>query len=115
MKYKVGVDAVDHSQMVSSKILIIAALLCVVNLNVLAQEIWTVGPMLHVNFGREKPTVSFAIEAAYWNITTFPYSVDFGIEFFNFRTQGICDKIPAGGKNPGSTGAFVLYFESICC
>lgn len=49
--------------------------------SVLAQEIWSIGPMLHINFGGEKRTTSFAIEAAYWNIDRFPYSVDFAIEF----------------------------------
>jgi len=96
MKYKVGADVVDHSQMVSHKILIITALLFIVNLNVLAQEIWTVGPMLHVNFGREKPTVSVAIEAAYWNVTTFPYSVDFGIEFDRRKTTRFYSELQTG-------------------
>jgi hypothetical protein len=69
--------------MISPKIVIITAFLFIVNLNAVAQaqEVWTVGPMLHVNFGGEKRTVSFAMEVAYWNITGFPYSVDFGIEF----------------------------------
>jgi hypothetical protein len=46
-----------------------------------AQEVWTIGPMLHYNFGGGKKTTSFAIEAAYWNIYKFPYGLDFGIEF----------------------------------
>jgi hypothetical protein len=46
-----------------------------------AQEIWTIGPMLHVNFGGEKRSTSFSIEAAYWNINKFIYSVDFAVEF----------------------------------
>jgi hypothetical protein len=37
--------------------------------------------MLHINFGGEKRSTSFAIEAAYWNISKFPYSVDFAVEF----------------------------------
>jgi len=45
-----------------------------------AQEIWTIGPMIHINFGGEKRTTAFSIEAAYWNITHFIYSVDAGIE-----------------------------------
>lgn len=46
----------------------------------LAQEIWTIGPMLHINFGGEKRSTAFSIEAAYWNITHFIYSVDMGLE-----------------------------------
>jgi hypothetical protein len=45
-----------------------------------AQSIWTIGPMLHVNFGDEKIKASFGLEAAYWNFTKFPYSVDLGLE-----------------------------------
>ena len=45
-----------------------------------AQEIWTIGPMVHINFGGEKRTTAFSIEAAYWNITHFIYSFDAGIE-----------------------------------
>jgi hypothetical protein len=47
----------------------------------IAQEVWTIGPMLHYNFGGEKRTTSFAIEAAYWNVKKFPYSFDAAIEF----------------------------------
>ena len=57
------------------------AFLYFLNGNVLAQEVWTIGPMLHWNFGGEKRSPSFSIEAAYWNIKAFPHSVDFGIEF----------------------------------
>lgn len=46
-----------------------------------SQEIWTIGPMLHYNFGGEKRNTSFAIEMAYWNLNNFYHSVDVGIEF----------------------------------
>lgn len=46
-----------------------------------AQEIWTIGPMLHINFGAEKRTTSFTIEAAWWKVKGVPHSLDFGIEF----------------------------------
>jgi hypothetical protein len=49
-------------------------------LNTFAQEIWTVGPMFHINFGAGKRSTAFSIEAAYWNITHFIYSVDAGLE-----------------------------------
>ncbi len=46
------------------------------------QEVWTIGPMLHINFGGgEKRSTSFGIETAYWNLKSFPYSADFGVEF----------------------------------
>lgn len=47
-----------------------------------AQEVWTVGPMLHINFGGgEKISTSFAVEGAYWNLSGFYHSVDVGFEF----------------------------------
>jgi hypothetical protein len=60
---------------------IIIAALVMLKLNAFSQEVWTIGPMLHFNFGGEKRTTSFAIEAAYWNIKSFPYSLNFAIEF----------------------------------
>ena len=52
-----------------------------ISLDAFPQEIWTIGPMFHLNFGDKKRSVSFAIEAAYWNVKGFPHSVDFAIEF----------------------------------
>ena len=46
-----------------------------------AQELLTIGPMLHINFGGAKRSTSFAIEAAWWNAKGLPYSVDFAMEF----------------------------------
>lgn len=46
-----------------------------------AQDVWTVGPMLHINFGDQKVKASFSVEAAYWNVYFIPYSLDAGIEF----------------------------------
>jgi hypothetical protein len=46
-----------------------------------SQVVWTVGPMLHINFGDKQVKASFAIEAAYWNFYFIPYSLDAGIEF----------------------------------
>ena len=61
---------------------VFAALLSLVTFTASAQEIWTVGPMLHFNFGGEKKiTTSFAIERAYWNLQGFPYGADFALEF----------------------------------
>lgn len=82
--------------MSSPKILIIAFFLFIANLTAVAQEVWTIGPMLHVNFGRGKPTVSFAIEAAYWNVRNVPYSVDFGIEFDRRKTTRFYSELQTG-------------------
>ncbi|MBL7932915.1 MAG: hypothetical protein JNL60_13490 [Bacteroidia bacterium] len=51
------------------------------------QTIWTLGPMLHVNFGGEKVRVSYALELAYWNFRNVPYSVDFAMEFERKRIR----------------------------
>ena len=52
-----------------------------------SQTIWTVGPMLHVNFGGEKTRASWALEFAYWNFSHFPYSFDFAAEFQKGRIR----------------------------
>ncbi len=61
------------------------AMLTFLTFNVLkkaySQDVWTVGPMLHINFGDKQVKASFAIEAAYWNFYFIPYSLDAGIEF----------------------------------
>lgn len=52
-----------------------------------SQEVWTIGPMLHYNFGGEKRHFSWAVELAYWNIKNVPYSFDAGIEFGKKRVR----------------------------
>jgi hypothetical protein len=63
------------------KALIFCGLLMLSFYSSIAQEVWTIGPMLHYNFGGEKRTTSFSIEAAYWNVYKFPYGLDFAVEF----------------------------------
>jgi len=47
-----------------------------------SQEVWTVGPMVHINFSKgQKTRVSGGIEFAYWNFNHFFHSVDGGFEF----------------------------------
>ena len=46
-----------------------------------SQSIWTIGPMLHVNFGADKIRCSYNFEVAYWNHSAFPWSIDFALEF----------------------------------
>jgi hypothetical protein len=97
-----------YNQMISHKILITTAFFFIVSSSALAQEIWTVGPMLHVNFGRGKPTVSFAIEAAYWNVSKFPHSVDFGIEFDRRKTTRFYSELQTGIGVAGVSAGPVL-------
>lgn len=44
------------------------------------KQTWMFGPMIHINFGGEKPRVSYALEFSYWNYQNFPYSFDFAFE-----------------------------------
>lgn len=57
------------------------------NFKTFGQEVWTIGPMLHYNFGGEKRHFSWAIELAYWNVKNVPYSIDGGIEFSKKRIR----------------------------
>lgn len=45
------------------------------------QQVWMLGPMLHMNFSNKEKHTSFGLELAYWNYDHFPYSFDGGIEF----------------------------------
>lgn len=82
--------------MTTPKILVATiGFLIILNPNAAAQ-IWSIGPMLHVNFGGEKPSVSFAIEAAYWNVDNIPYSVDFGVEFDRRKKRRIYSELQTG-------------------
>lgn len=46
-----------------------------------AQDVFSIGPMYHLNIGDKSFKSSFGLEVAYWNIDDFPYSVDFGLDF----------------------------------
>lgn len=66
------------------RVFLIITLLCSLGFpvaRVYAQTIWTVGPMLHINFGGEKTRASWGLEFAYWNFAHFPYSIDMAAEF----------------------------------
>ncbi len=69
------------------KAIIILYYLLSLNFKTFGQEVWTIGPMLHYNFGGEKRHFSWAIELAYWNIKNVPYSIDGGIEFSKKRIR----------------------------
>ncbi|MBA4241589.1 MAG: hypothetical protein C0448_12750 [Sphingobacteriaceae bacterium] len=69
------------------KAIIILCYLLSLNFKTFGQEVWTIGPMLHYNFGGEKRHFSWAIELAYWNIKNVPYSLDGGVEFSKKRIR----------------------------
>lgn len=91
-------------------LLTISVLLILKSHDATAQDIWTIGPMLHVNFGGEKPTVSFAIEGAYWNVKNIPYSVDFGIEFDRKKKRRIYSEFQTGIGVAGISAGPVLQY-----
>lgn len=65
----------------NAKLLVVPALLLLLSFNVRAQDVISVGPMLHFNFGDQKPRVSWGIEAAaWWYEDNFPVSASFGYE-----------------------------------
>ena len=68
-------------------ILILALFLLSFNLKTFGQSVWTIGPMIHYNFGGEKRHFSWAVEVAYWNIKNIPYSFDGAIEFSKKRIR----------------------------
>jgi hypothetical protein len=77
----------------------------------IAQEVWTIGPMLHYNFGGEKRTTSFSIEAAYWNIYKFPYGLDFAVEFDRKKIR-LYSEVQTGVGVTGVSVGPVLEFNT---
>lgn len=66
------------------KFYVITALTLILNLNNIhaqLQQIFTIGPTVHINFDKPKLNISYGIEGAYWNWYGFPYSFDAGIEY----------------------------------
>ncbi len=60
---------------------------CILTKICFSQTIWSVGPMLHVNIGNHKAKCSWNVEAAYWNFTGFPWSIDMAMEFEKKKTR----------------------------
>lgn len=73
--------------MVGARNLVIGCCMVMIHAYSYSQELWTIGPMLHLRLDGVKKNNSFSIEAAYWNINSFIYSVDVGIEFEHGRTR----------------------------
>ncbi|MFN3402775.1 MAG: hypothetical protein ACK40G_01690 [Cytophagaceae bacterium] len=75
-----------------------------------SQAVYTIGPMLHFNFGESKrPTVSFAIEGAYWNIKSFPYSFDVGLEWERGKFRIYSEAQTGIGLMGVSSGPFLEF------
>lgn len=75
----------------------------------LAQEVWTIGPMIHYSFGGEKRHFSYGIEGAYWNLKHFYYSYDAGIELSKKRVR-IYGEVQTGiGVTGISAGPVIEY------
>ncbi|MFL5728352.1 MAG: hypothetical protein ACJ75J_02590, partial [Cytophagaceae bacterium] len=94
--------------MLFRKFLILFMLITPVSI-ALAQEYYTIGPMLHFNIGDEKVRTSFGIEFAYWNYSNFPYSFDFGVDFQKYKTR-IYTEMQTGAAATGvSAGPFMEF------
>jgi hypothetical protein len=62
------------------KLLLILILLAISNVN--AQDVFSVGPAFHYNFGDKKPKVSWGVEASLWWFEDYkvPFSANLGID-----------------------------------
>ena len=99
--------------MKACRYLVVIGLLVTISERSFSQEIWTIGPMLHVNFGGgEKRSTSFAIETAYWNLSKFYYSVDFAIEFDRGRLRLYSEAQTGIGLTGLSLGPVVEFSNS---
>jgi hypothetical protein len=93
------------------KYLWVITLLLTLQINTYSQSLWTIGPMLHVNFGGEKRSTSFGIETAYWNINATPWSIDFGVEFDRRKTR-LYSEVQTGIGLTGISLGPVLQFNT---
>lgn len=94
------------------KKLVITALVIISNICILQaqlQQIFTIGPTIHVNFDKPKLNVSYGIEGAYWNWYGFPYSFDTGIEYGGKKMR-IYSEVQTGiGVTGISIGPVIQY------
>lgn len=89
------------------KYLKIILLIGLLSYSALAEErtAFSIGPMVHFNFGQNKMLVSFALEASLWTFDPFPASIDLGLEldrtslriYSEFQTGAIITGISVGG------------------
>ena len=65
----------------STKLLMLSLLFLLLITDVRAQDVFSVGPTLHFNFGDKKPKVSWGVEAAlWWYQDQFPVSANIGFD-----------------------------------
>lgn len=84
-----------------------------ISLPVVAQKIWTVGPMIHLNFGGEKKSLSYGLEVGYWLIREgrdIYCGLDGGIEFERKKIR-LYGEAQAGIGITGISGGPVLEFN----
>jgi hypothetical protein len=82
-----------------------------ISFSVQSQTIWTAGPMIHVNIGKEKTRVSYSLEFAYWNFSRVPYSFDFCIEFERKRVR-LYSEAQTGIGIAGISAGPVIEFQA---
>jgi hypothetical protein len=63
------------------RLFISAIIILTIESYLFTQEVWTIGPMLHYNIGKDKNHLSIGVEVAYWNLNHFIHSVDFCLEY----------------------------------
>jgi hypothetical protein len=88
-------------------------LLMITGISALAQtnEVFMIGPMLHVNMANKKRPVSFGIELSYWNYDHFPYSVDGCVEFEKGKIR-LYSEVQTGIGIAGISAGPVLEFQT---
>ncbi|MDQ3193137.1 MAG: hypothetical protein M3Q58_16255 [Bacteroidota bacterium] len=64
-----------------------------------------------VNFGGEKPRVSYALELSYWNYKSFPYSFDFAFEIERGKMR-IYSEAQTGIAFAGLAAGPVIEYDS---
>lgn len=76
-----------------------------------AQQIYTVGPMFHVNFGHKIVNTSWGIEAAFWDFSGgTPVGMDFGLEWQKPKFR-IYTEAQTGLYFVGASGGFGCEFQ----
>jgi hypothetical protein len=98
--------------MITIKKAFITFTLLIITFIVYSQDAWTLGPMLHVNFGEGKPTVSYGIEGAYWDFSHFYYGIDGGFEFGDNKVR-LYGELETGLYVVGMGMGPVLEYNSI--
>lgn len=76
-----------------------------------AQQVYTIGPMFHVNFGNKIVTTSWGVEAAFWDFSSvYPVGFDLGLEWqkpkFRMYTEA-----QTGIYFAGTSGGFGCEFQ----